>query len=65
MVTVHVTGMDCDGCAKAVEQVIKTKDPQASVAVDLSSGRVEAQTSIPPAVLVAAIEAAGFGAKPV
>jgi copper chaperone len=64
MVTLHVTGMACDGCAKAVERVIKAQDPRASVKVDLGAGRVEADTSAPPAALVAAIEAAGYGAKP-
>jgi copper chaperone len=63
MVTLHVTRMACDGCAKAVERVIKAQDPRASVKVDLGSGRVEADTSAAPAALVAAIEAAGYGAK--
>ncbi|MGZ8388300.1 MAG: heavy-metal-associated domain-containing protein [Rhodoplanes sp.] len=39
MVTLHVTGMACDGCVKAVERVIKAQDPRASVKVDLGSGR--------------------------
>ena len=63
MVTLHVTGMACDGCVKAVERVIKAQDPRASVTVDLGSGRVEADTSAAPAALIAAIEAAGYGAK--
>jgi copper chaperone len=64
MVKLQVTGMTCDGCAKAVERVIKAQDPRASVTVDLGSGRVEADTAAAPAALVAAIEAAGYGAKP-
>ena len=64
MVTLHVTGMACDGCAKAVERVIKAQDPQASVKVDLGAGRVEANTTAAPAALIAAIEGAGYGAKP-
>jgi len=63
MVTVNVTGMACDGCAKAVERVIKAQDPRASVKVDLGSGRVEADTSASTAAIIAAIEAAGYGAK--
>jgi copper chaperone len=63
MVTLHVTGMTCDGCAKAVERVIKTKDPRATVRVDLASGRVDADSSAAPPTLVTAIEAAGYGAK--
>ena len=49
MVTLQVTGMACDGCAKAVERVIKAQDPRASVRVDLGSGRGEADTSAAPA----------------
>ena len=64
MVKLQVTGMTCDGCAKAVQRVIKAQDPRASVKVDLGSGRVEADTAAAPAALVAAIEAAGYGAKP-
>jgi copper chaperone len=55
--------MDCDGCAKAVERVIKAQDPRAKVKVDLGSGRVEADTSASAAAIIAAIEAAGYGAK--
>jgi copper chaperone len=64
MVTLQVTGMTCDGCAKAVERIIKAQDPRASVKVDLGSGRVEADTAATPAALATAIEAAGYGAKP-
>jgi copper chaperone len=63
MVTLNVTGMTCDGCAKAVERVIKTQDPKAAVTVDRSSGRVEARTSASADALIKAIEAAGYGAK--
>jgi copper chaperone len=64
MVTLQITGMTCDGCARAVERVIKAQDPRASVKVDLGSGRVEADTSAAPAALVTAIAAAGYRAKP-
>lgn len=63
MVELHVTGMTCDGCARAVERVIKSQDPNASVAINLDTGRVEAKTTAPAAALVEAIEAAGYGAK--
>jgi copper chaperone len=64
MITLNVTGMTCEGCARAVERIIKTQDPQAAVTIDVGSGRVEARTAVPPAALVAAIEAAGYGATP-
>ena len=65
MITLEVTGMTCGGCAAAVERVIKAADRQAAVKVDVASGRVEAETSVPAAALVSAIEAAGYTAKPI
>ncbi len=65
MITLNVTGMTCEGCARAVERIIKTQDPKAAVSIDVGSGRVEARTAVPPAALVQAIEAAGYGATPV
>ncbi len=63
MVTLEVTGMTCGGCVAAVETIIKKADRGAKVAVDLPTGRVQAETAVPAAALVRAIEAAGFGAK--
>lgn len=63
MITLEVTGMTCGGCAAAVETIIKKADRDATVAVDLPTGRVDAATTAPAAALVQAIEAAGFGAK--
>jgi copper chaperone len=63
MLTLQVTGMTCNGCAKAVEGIIKRQDPGASVTVDVGSGRVDARTAAAPAALIQAIEAAGYGAK--
>ena len=40
MVTLQVTGMACDGCAKAVERLIKAQDPRARVRIDRGAGRV-------------------------
>jgi copper chaperone len=62
MIKLNVTGMTCDGCVKSIERIIKAQDPQAAVTIDRASGRVEATTRTTPADLVAAIEAAGFGA---
>lgn len=64
MVSLNVTGMTCEGCAKAVERVIKAQDPRATVKIDLGAGRVEADTAANPAALIAAITAAGYGATP-
>lgn len=63
MLALQVTGMTCNGCAKAVESIIKRQDSAASVTVDLASGRVEAQTVASSDAVIRAIEAAGYGAK--
>lgn len=62
MIELKVTGMTCEGCARAIERVLRAQDPQATVAVDLATGRVEATTVAPIAAVVRAIEAAGYGA---
>jgi copper chaperone len=56
MIKLEVTGMTCGGCAASVERIIKAADRSAK-------GRVEADSSVPAATLVGAIEAAGYGAK--
>jgi len=64
MVKLQVSGMTCDGCARAIERIVRAQDPQAAVSVDLATGRVDATTAVPVAALVRAIEAAGYGAMP-
>ncbi|MCB1541965.1 MAG: heavy-metal-associated domain-containing protein [Rhodoblastus sp.] len=59
-----VSGMTCGGCARSVEKIIQKQDAECKVSVDLASGRVEAETSADPAVITAALTAAGFPAKP-
>lgn len=58
-----VSGMTCGGCARSVEKIIQKADAASKVTVDLSSGRVEAETSADPAAIAAALTAAGFPAK--
>ncbi len=62
-VVLNVTGMTCQGCVNSVERLIKRADPQAQVAIDLKSGRVEANTSAAADALTKAISAAGYEAK--
>ena len=62
-VVLNVTGMTCQGCVHSVERLIKRADPQAQVAIDLKSGRVEANTSAAADALTKAISAAGYEAK--
>lgn len=62
-VVLKVTGMTCQGCVNSVERLIKRADPQAQVAIDLKSGRVEADTSAAADALTKAISAAGYEAQ--
>ncbi len=64
MIKLQVSGMTCDGCARAIERIVRKQDPQATVSVDLATGRMEASTTAPVAAVVQAIEAAGYGAAP-
>ncbi|HVI30050.1 heavy-metal-associated domain-containing protein [Hansschlegelia sp.] len=64
MVTLEVSGMVCEGCAKSVRQAIAAKDPAAVVRVSRESGRVEAETSLSPEEAAAAVAAAGYEARP-
>ncbi|HGM5878434.1 TPA: heavy-metal-associated domain-containing protein [Stenotrophomonas maltophilia] len=56
----HVEGMTCGGCARSVTKAIELVDPQASVQADPASRRVQVQTSVSEAQIVAALTDAGF-----
>lgn len=58
-----VKGMTCQGCVNSVTRIVKRKDPDAQVSVDLASGRVTAQTGAQAGELAAALTAGGFEAK--
>ena len=56
----QVQGMTCQHCVRAVEDAVQTLDTDASVRVDLSTGRVEVQSQQPHDALAAAIADAGY-----
>lgn len=58
--TYRVSGMTCDGCARAVTKAIRTRAPAAKIAVDLNAGQVRVDGA-DMAVVAAAVEDAGFG----
>lgn len=62
-VLLDVKGMTCQGCVNSVTRIVKRKDPDAQVSVDLASGRVTAQTGAPADELAAALSAGGYAAK--
>ncbi len=63
-IVLNVKGMTCEGCVAAVTRVVKKADPQADVAIDLSSGNVDITSTAERAALTAAIEKAGYEAQP-
>ncbi|MBS1183392.1 MAG: copZ [Proteobacteria bacterium] len=60
MIELNVKGMMCGGCASSVEKAIKRVDADASVNVDLTTGKVSVETKADPKALGKAIEAAGY-----
>lgn len=56
----QVKGMSCQHCVKGVTRAIQERDPQAEVAVDLASGRVQARTALPREAVAQAISDEGY-----
>lgn len=58
----RVSGMTCDGCARAVESAIRAADPAVDrVSVDLANGTVTVGgTSATDQVIADAVDDAGF-----
>lgn len=63
MIALDVKGMTCMGCVNAVTRLVKRKDAEAEVKIDLASGRLDASTSVPAQELAAVISAGGYEAK--
>lgn len=59
----QVEGMSCGHCVKAVTKAITEQDAQASVAIDLGTGRVDVQSKLSPEAVSAAIVEAGYTVK--
>jgi copper chaperone len=62
-ITLQVEGMSCGHCIRAVTKAITALDQEAKVDVDLAAKRVVAQTSLPRAAVVRAVEEEGFAVK--
>ena len=63
-IVLTVKGMTCQGCVNSVTRIVKRNDPDAQVAIDLASGRLEAETSADAQALSQAISAAGYETRP-
>ena len=60
-----VQGMTCGHCERAVTHAVQSADPDATVRIDRSTGRVEVgNTTAPRAALAAAIAEEGYTVAP-
>ena len=62
MTELNVQNMTCGHCVGAVTRAVKSVDPEASVQVDLESGRVRVDSEAKAGELIQAIGAAGYPA---
>jgi copper chaperone len=58
-----VSGMTCGGCANTVTRILSRVPGVAEAKVDFATGRAAIKGEAPSAKLIAAVEAAGYGAK--
>jgi copper chaperone len=58
--TFNVRGMTCGHCERAVTQAVKAIDPQAQVAIDRTSGKVEVQSMQAREAIAQAIAQEGY-----
>lgn len=61
-VVLSVSGMTCSGCANTVTRVLSRVSGVASATVDFGSGRAAVTGGARPEDLIAAVQAAGYGA---
>jgi len=64
--TLHIEGMSCQHCARAVKSALESVPGVASARVDLERGlaTVEAGPAVDEAALVAAVADEGYEARP-
>ena len=58
--TYRVSGMSCEGCARAVTRAINRRAPAAFVSVDVAAGRVTVTGDAASAAIIDAVMEAGF-----
>ena len=59
----NVQGMSCGHCVKAITQALQTKDPAASVRVDLAAKEVGVESALTSDQVIAAITEEGYDAQ--
>ncbi|MFN3618024.1 MAG: heavy-metal-associated domain-containing protein [Aquabacterium sp.] len=60
----HVSGMSCQHCVKAVTHAIQSQDPQATVQISLPEGRTVVTTTLTPETVRQLIEDEGYVVQP-
>ena len=63
MAVLSISGMTCTGCAANVTRVLSRVPGVTEAAVDLERGRATVRGTARPADLIAAVQAAGYGAQ--
>ncbi|WP_248738433.1 heavy-metal-associated domain-containing protein [Pseudomonas sp. MWU12-2029] len=58
-----VEGMSCGHCVKAVTQAVQSKDPAASVRVDLAAKEVGVESALSAEQVIDAISEEGYAIK--
>lgn len=64
MLNFVVEDMVCGGCVKSVTKAIQAQDPQARVAADPATHRVEVESSLSGERIAEVLAQAGFSARP-
>lgn len=62
-VGLSVSGMTCDGCARVIQRVLLKINGVSRATVDFATRRAVVDGTARPEELIAAIEAAGYGAS--
>ena len=60
----NVTGMSCAACSARVEKAVSKVEGVASVSVNLLTNSMGVEGTASDAAVIAAVEAAGYGASP-
>ena len=63
VLSLSVSGMSCEGCAKAVKRLVLREDPQAEVDVDLSAAAAKIVSDQPSSRFTTALTEAGYPAQ--
>lgn len=61
----QVDGMSCGHCVASVTRALQALDPAAKITVDLAAGRVAFLGEASPTAVVAALDEAGYAARPI